>query len=75
MLEVIQLSVIARSLFLIFIHQNTKSTTVLNIYNILEEHSKALLKMFLINITKRSSRRHLWEHFLKSASISSFFQY
>ena len=45
-------SAIATSLFLIFIHQNTKSTAGLNIYSILEEQPKALLKMFLIDVDR-----------------------
>ena len=57
---------IATCLFSIFIHKNTKNTIGLNIYSnsILEERSKALLKMFLIywrrqtNVTEPSSRRH-----------------
>ena len=39
-LEEIQLILNAASLFLILIHQNTKSTTGLNIYSILEERLK-----------------------------------
>ena len=39
-LEEIQLILNATSLFLILIHQNTKSTTGLNIYSILEERLK-----------------------------------
>ena len=66
---------IVRSLFLIFLHQNTKSTAGLNIYSILEEHPKGLLKMFLINVTETSSRRHFREHFLKWVTTSLFFQY
>ena len=41
---------IAMSLFLIFIHQNTKSTTVHCIYNILEESFKTSSKFFLIDV-------------------------
>ena len=62
---------IARSVVLIFILENTKSTTGLNIYSILEERPK----VFLINVTETSSRRHFWEHFLKLASIPLFSQY
>ena len=43
---------IATSSFSIFIYQNTKSSTGLNIYNILEECRKALLKMFLIDVDR-----------------------
>ena len=39
---------IAKSLLWISIHQSTKSTTRYNICNILEEHPKTLLKMFLM---------------------------
>ena len=41
---------IAMSLFSIFIHQNTKSTTVHCIYNILEESFKTSSKFFLIDV-------------------------
>ena len=41
---------IAKSLFSIFIHQNTKSTTVLCIYNILEERLKAPSKISNIDV-------------------------
>ena len=41
---------IAMSLFSIIIHQNTKSTTVLCIYNILEERLKVPLKISLIDV-------------------------
>ena len=38
------------SLFSIFIHQNTKSTTVLSIYNILEGRFKTPSKISLIDV-------------------------
>ena len=65
---------IATSLFSIFLHQNTKYTTVLYIYNILVERTKALLKMFLIDVGKvmlpRLSQDAIFEHvFLKYFSI------
>ena len=41
---------IAMSVFSIFIHQNTKSTTILCIYNILEERLKVPSKIFLIDV-------------------------
>ena len=41
---------IPKSLFSIFIHQNTKITTGFNIHVILEERPKTLLKMFLIDV-------------------------
>ena len=41
---------IAMSLFSIFIHQNTKSTTVLCIYNILDERLKAPSKISNIDV-------------------------
>ena len=47
----------------VFIHQDTKSTKSLNIYSSLEERPKVLLKMFLINVTETSLRRHFREHF------------
>ena len=43
---------IATSLFSIFIHPNTKSTVVLYIQHILEERSKAFLKVFLIDVNR-----------------------
>ena len=43
---------IATSLFSIFIHQNIKSTTSLNIYNILEKYPKALLRLCLIDVDR-----------------------
>ena len=52
------------SLFLISIHQNIKSTTVLYIYNILEELPKALLNMIPIEVDRVTlSRRPLEEIF------------
>ena len=36
----------------IFIDQNTESTIGYNIYSILEEHSKAPLKMFVIGVDR-----------------------
>ena len=69
----------ATSLFSILIHQNTKSTTGLNIYSILEDPLKALLNVSywfgLTNLTETSSRHHFWEYILKCISISLFFQY
>ena len=58
---------IATSLFSIFIHQSTKSTsTGLNIYSILGKHPKALLKMFLIDVDILTLPRHpqdvIFEH-------------
>ena len=45
------------SLFSVFIHQNTKSTTYrFNIYNILEELPKTFLKIFLIDIDRLTLR-------------------
>ena len=41
----------AMSIFSIFIHQNTKRTTVLYIYSILGECPKALLKCFFLTST------------------------
>ena len=41
---------IATSLFSILIHQNTKSTTILCINNILEENPKAILKISLTEV-------------------------
>ena len=52
-LEEIHLNVNCQtSPFSIFIHQNTKSTTGLDIYNILEENCKALLNMFVIDVDR-----------------------
>ena len=52
----------------IFIHQNTKSTTGYNIYNILEESPKALLKMFLIDVDRvtlpRRPQDGIFEHII-----------
>ena len=42
----------ATSLFSIFIHQNTKSNTGLNMHNILEGRPKALRKMFLVDVDR-----------------------
>ena len=42
--------VINHSWSAVFIHQNTKSCACLNIYSILEKCSKALLKIFLIDV-------------------------
>ena len=57
---------VATSLFSIFIHQNTKITTGLNIYNILEERPKVLLKMFLIDVDRltllRRSQNVIFEY-------------
>ena len=53
LLEEIHLNVNCQtSPFIIFIHQNTKSTTGLDIYNILEENCKALLNMFIIDVDR-----------------------
>ena len=41
---------IATSLFSILIHQNTKSTTIFCIYNILEERPKVILEISLIDV-------------------------
>ena len=49
-LKEIQLNWLDISLFLIFIHQNTKSTTILCIYNILEERLKVPSKISLIDV-------------------------
>ena len=54
--------------------------TGLNIYSILEERPKALLKMFLIDVDRLTLPRRpqdvIFEHiFLKCISISLFFQY
>ena len=48
---------IATSLFSKFIHQNTKTTTGLKFYNILEERPKAFLKRFLIGVDTLTLRR------------------
>ena len=48
----IELVSIVQYLFSILIHQNTKSTTDLNIYSILKERPKTLLKMFLIDVNR-----------------------
>ena len=64
---------IATSLFSIFIHQNTKITTGLNIYHILEERPKALLKMFLIDVDRltlpRRSQDVIFEYIFKNAFL------
>ena len=64
---------IATSLFSIFIHQNTKSTTGLNIYSILEERPKALLKIILIDVDRlmlpRRPEKLIFEHILSIASL------
>ena len=43
---------IVKYLFSILIHQNTKSTTDLNIYSILKERPKTFLKMFPIDVNR-----------------------
>ena len=42
----------ATFLFSIFMHQNTKSTARINVYSILKELPKALLKMFLTGVDR-----------------------
>ena len=69
-----------RQLLSIFLHQSTKSTTGLNINSILDELPKTLLKLGLIDVDRlmfpRRPQDVIFEHiFLKSISISLFFQY
>ena len=64
---------IATSLFSVFIHQNIKSTTGLNIYSILEERPKAPLKIILIDVDRlmlpRRPENLIFEHILSNASL------
>ena len=60
----------ALSLFSIFIHQNTRRTAGFNIFSILKERFKALLKVFLIDFDsltlQRRPQKVIFEHiFLK----------
>ena len=52
-------------------HQNTKSTTVLSIYRILEKCPKAFLIMFRIDVNRLTLPRHpqgiIFEHIFKNA--------
>ena len=68
---------IATSLFSNFIHQNTKSTTGVNIYSILEERSKALLKMCLIEVDRDVlTRRHqdvIFDHIFSNTFLHRCF--
>ena len=57
---------IVTSLFSIFIYENKKSTTVLNIYSILEERPKALLNMFLIAVDRLTLLRRRQEVIFES---------
>ena len=63
----------ATLLFSIFIHQNTKSTRGLNIYSILEERPKALLKMFFIDVDRltfpRRSQDVIFEYIFYNAFL------
>ena len=56
----------ALSLFSIFIHQNTRSTTGFNIFSILKERFKALLKIFVIGFDsltlQRRPQKVIFEH-------------
>ena len=64
----IQVSANFKSLFSIFIHQNTKSAGVIYVYNIFEERPKALLKMFLFDVDRltllRPPQDIIFEHIL-----------
>ena len=68
---------IATSLFLMFIHQNTKSTTGLNIYNHLQERPKALLKMSLIDVNRLTlpgrPQNAIFEHIFQNVFLYCYF--
>ena len=53
---------IATSLFSILIHQNTKSTTVLCIFNISEKRPKALLKISKTDVNSAYRQRAILLH-------------
>ena len=65
---------IAMSLFSIFLHQNTKSTTVLCIYNILVERLKAPWKICLIDVDSayhQEAKTIKFIHFFKTCGETS----
>ena len=61
------------SLFSIFIHQNTKSTTDLYIYSILEVRTKARVKLCLIDFNRINLPRRpqdvIFEHIIQNAFL------